>query len=131
MTLQELPMVEPKGQAKLLHFKVFVSTNVRWSIRKCDEPTVCECFALSICCNFSYKAWSVFSLFIIINTKEISKSTLWGCWINACLLIYMNNKKIWRCSVTFNFEDMVHMLHFFKKLTSWSCFVLHLQIGLR
>ena len=66
------------------------------------------------------KAWSRFSLFIIINTKETFTSTVF-------LLIYQSSKK-WQCNVTFDSEDM---LHFLKHLTSWSCFVLHLLMSLR
>ena len=97
--------------------------------RQCDRTSVCERCALSTCCTFSnlfiwIKAWSVFSIFIIINTKETFARTL-------RLLVYINNQKIGQCNVTSNLEDMVHMLHFLRHSTSWSCFVLHLLISLR
>ena len=34
-------------------------------------------------------------------------------------------------TVTFNLQGMVHMMHLLKHFSSWSCFVLHLLIGLR
>ena len=103
-------------------------TNILRPIRRYGGPSVLDRCALSICCTFFnlfilIKAWFVFPLFIIINTIETFASTF------AYIYIY-KNEKIQKCNVTSNFEDIAHILHFLKRLDSWSCFALHLLISL-
>ena len=93
------------------------------SVNVTDGPCVQRC-TLSMCCTFSnhfiwikpwslfsvIKPWSLFSTLAIITLKKLS--SILRLFNNAfCAYICKRMKK---CKVTFNFEDVVYMLHFLK-----------------
>ena len=88
------------GQNNLQLVQVFLAPSITLTLFQStpmyNGPSACERCALSICWTFSnllilFKAWSAFSLFIIINNKEIFRSIL--RLINSCFFTYINNKK--------------------------------------